>query len=468
MNNKIKNIIIFLIPIFIFMLLFLAYHPGIITFDGNNQWAQVQSGIINDAHPFFSTFFMLILSKIHNTTSIVLFYQFFVFSIIWTYICKITRKNKNDFYIQIVFTLILSFTPIISIYSITLWKDILYSYYLFGISAILYLGSNKRFNYNYFELILLAILLFLVFSYRHNGVIVAILLMVFLTILFKKYKHIKSIIVILLAFTTIYSITLIPKTIYLNKYNEKIDSKTIDTGTINNYIFWMYAAHLKDNNITSKDDLEFLNKIANIKIWEKSYNPYLINDTNAVKKDGEYMIKNSKRFRTLFIKTSIKHPLTIINHYLKSDALLWSPYLQGYVYIYNFTKWDYPYNFDSIVNSRLPIVKKLYDKVINFTYIKPIDSIFHRPANLMYLSILITIILSISLKSKKYYLILLPMFGNLISLLPINLAQDLRYVYINYLTFAFILLIFILNINKIYKYYYYILNNKIHNFNSKN
>ena len=59
----------------IFLLLFFAYYPGIITYDGNNQWQQVQSGVISNAHPFFSTYFMLLLSKLHNTTSIVLLFQ---------------------------------------------------------------------------------------------------------------------------------------------------------------------------------------------------------------------------------------------------------------------------------------------------------------------------------------------------------------------------------------------------------
>ena len=63
--NKIKDnripIICGLIPFIIFIILYFAYYPGIITFDGNNQWQQVQSGIITNAHPFFSTYFMYLL-----------------------------------------------------------------------------------------------------------------------------------------------------------------------------------------------------------------------------------------------------------------------------------------------------------------------------------------------------------------------------------------------------------------------
>ena len=70
-----KDIIIFLTTFFILGLIFLMYYPGIITYDSNNQWAQVQSGIITNAHPFFSTYFMLLLSKIWNDTRIVVIFQ---------------------------------------------------------------------------------------------------------------------------------------------------------------------------------------------------------------------------------------------------------------------------------------------------------------------------------------------------------------------------------------------------------
>ena len=48
---------------------------------------------------------------------------------------------------------------------------------------------------------------------------------------------------------------------------------------------------------------------------------------------------------------------------------------------------------------------------------------------------------------KKYFLLLTPALANSLPLFLINLAQDLRYVYINYLTLIFVLLIFVNNYN---------------------
>lgn len=449
MKNKYKSLVIFLIPLTIFTILFFTYFPGIITYDGNNQWQQVQSGMITNAHPFFSTFFMLILSKIYNDPSIVLFFQILIFSLLWSYICKNTRKSNKDFYIQIVYTIIMSCIPIISTYSITLWKDVLYSYYLIGLSYIFFVGIDKNFKYNKLELTIISILLFLIYSYRHNGVIVAIFLLIFM-LLYLKNKNKKQGIFIFVCFCSLIAIFSIPKKIFLDNSEKLKNDNEVYLSTIDNYIFWMYGAHLNGNNIKSKDDLKFLNSIADTNKWKEVYDPYIINNTNLMDKNEEYAIENINKFRTLFLKTTFQHPLTIVKHYLCSDALLWSPYNQGYVYVYDFVKWDKPFDFS--LNSKIPFIRKLYTLVVNCTFIEPINTIFHRPANLMYLSIIIIFILSKSLKNKKLFIVLFPMIANFISLLPINLAQDLRYVYINYLTFFFVLMLLILNINEVKLY----------------
>ena len=136
-NNKYtKDLIIFIIPLLIFTLIFNIYYPGIIPFDGNNQWQQVQTKIITNAHPFFSTYFMYLLSKIWNDPKIVIFFQIIIFSFFWMIMCRNTRKD--NFIKQILYTVFISFIPIISLYSITLWKDVLYSYYMMMLAFITY------------------------------------------------------------------------------------------------------------------------------------------------------------------------------------------------------------------------------------------------------------------------------------------------------------------------------------------
>ena len=451
-----------IIPMIIFLILFMSYYPGIITYDGNNQWQQVQSGIITNAHPFFSTYFMYLLSKLHNTTSTVLLFQMIIFSFIWGILCDNLKCSRKLEIVKICFTTIMCLTPIIGIYSITLWKDILYSYYLFALSIILFKGINNDFKYSIFDYLLFGLLLALVFSYRHNGMIVSVLfLIIILFIVFKKRKQmikkeLKKSLTIILSFIIVIAIIAIPKKIILESSQEKITKQTsqkkeISLSTIDSYTLWIMGAHITDGNISSSSDLEFLNNIIPIKEWKDVYDPYIINSTNLAENlDKEFLVNNSNKFRNIFIKYSKKNPGTIISHYLKSDALLINPISSryGYVYIFSFSEWSSPLGFEAITNSKLPIVKKYYNKIINYSISKPLD-LLYQPALWLYFSIIFSLILSIKVYGKKIWLFIMPMILNTISLLPINLAQDLRYVYINFLTFFGILIIFIVNYKSI-------------------
>lgn len=70
----------------------------------------------------------------------------------------------------------------------------------------------------------------------------------------------------------------------------------------------------------------------------------------------------------------------------------------------------------------------------------------YTPAIPFYISIFLAIVMS--KKDKRYLLLILPMLLNTLSLLPTNVAQDLRYVYVNYLILAFLIGIFILDRNE--------------------
>ena len=105
-----RNLITFLIPFCLFMFLLLVFSPGIISYDGNNQWEQIVSGNINNAHPFFTTYFMLLLSKIWNSPTVVLAFQVFIFSYFWMNIARIIRENnKKSFKKILIYTIVISF-----------------------------------------------------------------------------------------------------------------------------------------------------------------------------------------------------------------------------------------------------------------------------------------------------------------------------------------------------------------------
>lgn len=450
MKLKRKDLIIFLIPFTLFMFLLLVFYPGIITCDGNNQWNQLVADNINNSHPFFSTFFMLWLSKIWNSPTIVLMFQVFIFSYFWMHICKIIRKNnKNSFKKELIYTIIISFVPIISLYSITLWKDILYSYYLMFTIYYIYKGIKDNFNYSVFDIFNIGLLITLVFNYRHNGMITAVLMLIIFAIIFIKEKlGIKKVLIVIMTFVLLNGLIAIPKKSYLDKFNENYIPKKESVSTIDSYIIWMYGAHIKDNNIET-EDLKKLNEVIPIKDWRIIYNPFLINATGFYDLNSEYYNDNVDYFRKSFIKYTLKNPFTIIVHYLKADALLWSPFPIGYIYSFDYTDWWPKYEFNNgklygydEINLKFPIIKKVVEKITSFTLYKPF-CLFYQPASALYVSLILIYLLIKQNKNKKYWLLITPCIFNILPLIPINLAQDLRYVYINYLTLLFVGLVFI-------------------------
>lgn len=259
----------------------------------------------------------------------------------------------------------------------------------------------------------------------------------------------KKIILTILVFLSLNGLISIPKNFYLEKLKKNEIPKE-SLSTIDSYMVWMYGAHLHDDNI-SEDDLKKLNNVIPIDEWKIAYNPYLINNIGFYEKDVVYYNKNKDYFRSLFIETSLKHPLTIIEHYLKADSLLWSPIpLSGrYVYTFDYTEWwpDYEFNNGELYGYEgskieFPFIKKIVEKLTSYTLRFPINIIYY-PALALYASMLLVYMLIKQNKNKKYWLLLTPCLFNTISLLPINLAQDLRYVYINYLTLLVVGLIFI-------------------------
>lgn len=457
MNKEtIKKITFYLIPFLILLFIFLSFYPGIFTYDGNIQWNQVTSGYMNNFHPFLSTYFQYLLSFIWNSNSVLLVFQIIVLTVIWGNILNKLYDNKN-YKILIIYTALFLLCPIISLYAITTWKDVLYSYYLLSIMYYLYIGIYNDFKYTKYQYFIIGLLLFLIFNYRVNGMLVALLLLVLFYILIiknKKEKNAKLSIVILIVFILFNGLLIIPKNYHINKYNEHFKEEVSKPGlsTLDLFLTWMMGSHLNKNYIT-EDDKIFLDKFINLEEWKKEYSPFLINGVGFIEdKDIPYEIENQKQFRNIFFKYSLRHPFTIAEHYIKADALLWSPIPVGYIYHYDFKFWEKNYSFEVLNTSKIKWFNKIYEKFTTLTLRRPVRVWFYQPAVMMYLSIVLCYLLTKALKNKRIWLLLTPMFANILSLMPINIAQDLRYVYINYLTIGFILLLVCINFTSIKKY----------------
>ena len=122
---------------------------------------------------------MLLLSKIWNSITVVVVYQILLVSITWAYLCKIIKlENKKQTILMYIFTIIVMLLPLTCLFSITVWKDIIYTSYLFLCAILLFEWSENKYAFSSKKYCLLGLMIAMVFSYRHNGIIVSLLLLV--------------------------------------------------------------------------------------------------------------------------------------------------------------------------------------------------------------------------------------------------------------------------------------------------
>lgn len=436
-DKLINSAIIFAIMFILLLIALLSFFPGIMSVDGNNQWNQVVSNNIIKNHPFFSTFVWWVLSKIWFSPASLMVFQILLLSIIWTEICN-TLGQETKLLKKIIYTILMCLVPIIFMYAITAWKDIIYSYMLLTLALMFYIGIKKNFEYSYKDIFIISLSLVLIASYRYNGIIVTgISLIIFLMIFLKKKYGWKKILCSLGIFLIIFTTCKIPEKIMYHPTSET-------TGATNDIALFILSSVIVEDKIEDKNDLEIINKVYPIEQLKKEYNPYCI---NSMAFSESYNRENAgiyaKDIMSMLVKYAIKHPITIAKGYLKSDNILIGLSFgdkdgkgQGYVYIYEFSKWDTKYtgNFDEIVNPKFKAGYDFYLNLVNFSTSGTIIRKFYLPAVPLYLSIILMVIYTRKNKDNRYYLVLMPMILNTFSLLPINIAQDLRYAYINYLT----------------------------------
>ena len=430
---------IFLLTFLVLIFFLLIYYPGIMTYDSNLQWEEVLSGNITNTHPFISTYFMYLLSFIYKSPIVVLIYQMLVASYTFTKLYFMSDV-KNKIVKTIIYLFLITF-PLFAIYSITVWKDILYTFYLLNAGIIIYEWSIKGYDSKFNKKYLLPLLLALVFAYRLNGMIVAVLfLLVIIVVLIRHKEKLKNIIFLPIIFILLISSFTMIKNYYVSKLPLEEDTD-MQTSTLDNYMIWIMGEYLNSVELT-EDEYTFLNSISSVSDWREEYSGYIINFTNNLDKDLVFFNDHKDEFRELFINLVKRDPKPFIIHYLKADSLLISPVTKGYIYTYGFSNIYNFSNFNKIIDPVIPKVHVLYDYYINFVLRTPVLKLVYAPANAFFITILIVIYVVFRTGNNKKFWIIVPMVLNTMSLLPINIAQDLRYVYINYLTFVLALVIF--------------------------
>lgn len=451
-----KDLIIFLIPFAIFIYFLHVYDPGILNGDAYNQLHQITTNQFTNWHPFFHTFIERTCLEIFPTPLSVGIFQITLFSAMWTIICKYNRNSdKFDkfFILQVIITLIIALIPINAIYSISLDKDTLFSYFLMFLCFLIQVMVNKKGNIGFSFALLMSITMAFVSQIRPNGMIMIIIFLVLLAIyLYKNFKTNKMYLII-----PILTITCI---LLISSLNIVYDVENTQKDAILDKTSHMLSYY--DLNVDVSDaDKE--------KIYQLISKDTINNNFDIHYTDPTYFhvlnhtaYKNDKMgYVSMVIKYTLQNPIKFMEYLFESSPIVWDitrdDDWEGYAYytdyslarnnFYNEHKDYKPENpqIDNASSKNMGTAEyNTVDSYVNaFTENHVLDTLFNSPALYMYLSFILLGMMYFITRSKDMLLIYVP---NLINILTVMISipiQSNRYLYSNLVVFYLLLIIFI-------------------------
>ena len=404
----------------------LEYFPGITSFDTYTQLNQILGNMpYSNHHPIIHTsiigLFYNIGYTIFKSRNIgILFFTIFQMSFVsFTFantLYILYKNNIKNIYLIILF-IFYYLVPYNALYSITAYKDVLFSCIV--MLFILFLYDNKDNKLTTIKKLELTILTILVCLLRTNGIIAVVFL--FIIFLIKKYKEFIICIGSGLIISFIFNILII------NIFNvEKVESVESFSIPIQNISYV-----IKNNGNISKDELNKLNKYINPETIKEVYDvDYVDPVKNSM--DNKYLNDNKIEFIKLWGSIGIKN----INMYIRSYVYQTSGYWYHNYGVNTFPTFD---NYDD-----LGIVHKSYNisianKILNILmYLnRAVQHCLWSNALSIYMVIYS---LYYTFRKNKYKLYIYPIiFIWLTLLIATPVGYEFRYQYSVFISFPFIL-----------------------------
>ncbi|MBQ4646920.1 MAG: hypothetical protein IJB79_06195 [Candidatus Gastranaerophilales bacterium] len=420
---------------------FLAYFPGIFTYDVYYQASFFMIKDYPEINPLLHNLLIYLTLFINFATNSktfgILCYTVFQSTImfsIFAYAIQILSKYNINHYLKLFALLFFALHPINHIFSITATKDTLFSgiVLLFILQLIDLFQNRKTFTNDKKRIAFLILTIFLMFCLRHNGFVAYLIFLP--TLLMTNKKYIKKSLIIFLTPIVLFSFYgLIKKTAGIKPapIASSIGIPLQQMGRVRKFA----------KNLDIKDIETYKNLVSKEK--ELAYFPYNV-DTIKIDSDLlhsnhiENALKKPLPYINLWLKWGIQHPKIYTDAFLLNNYTYWYPNMNFitislHYFFYTQNRWDEIYGIGIEQKSFAPKIKKLYDEIfLNNKFEQyPIISNFFSISSILWLNILCFFIL---LYKKKYKLIM-PLIFNFCLIFTILLGPIslLRYIYFNYL-----------------------------------
>ena len=283
---------------------FLRYYPGLLTADSCAQVAQaIGRATLTNHHPVFHTGIISlwvniginIFGNINKGIALYTIFQMLIMSIIFAIIINYLSRKEIPLFIRIMFLIYYMFYPINALFSVTMWKDILFAgvISLYVIYTYELLTDTDKYINKKINIILYCLISILVMYLRNNGIyIVLIMMAIILGVLYRNWKKIG------LIFLTIILLFFGTRTIIFNLLNIKNGS----VGEMLSIPLQQIARVKKYHKEQMDNDIiEEINNYFKCNNIEEKYNPVLSDPVKAELNES-YFNENKIGFIKLWIK----------------------------------------------------------------------------------------------------------------------------------------------------------------------
>ena len=432
-QRRILFVIFLTIPLISGLIYWLAFFPGILSYDSIFQWDELSRFQFSNWHPALHTIIFWFLTRFWHSPAIMSLFQIIVFSVVIAYGLITFLDFGLPAPLLIVLDMIISIVPLNGMMQITIWKDVIYSISILLLSIFLLkiIHSKGEWvslgrNWIYLGFAVACVTLF-----RHNGFPVAYGTLLMLWIGFRQkqwfyYAFISSLIFTVVVIGPLY------KALRVNR------SASQPVGIV---FIHPIAAHVRAGASFTVDEAAFLNSILPIRQgW-----PYSCYDATVLLYEGlnfNPVGENPLYAAGILGRLTLNSPIVSLKHFYCLSSFIWDPIQPAgvpleTVYTYNELTSVNPewlvYASEVTQKPKLPVVRELIIKVMDsYTQLDP-GKILWRPAVYLYVYIF-AVLLYVYRRKDKLFLFLLapPLYQSLVIAVTTQL-QAVRYQYPVYL-----------------------------------
>jgi hypothetical protein len=429
---------LYFIPFACGLIYWLAFFPGVMSYDSVFQWDQLSTLQITNWHPAIHTIMMWFLTRIWYSPAIVSLFQVIIASLVIGYgLNSIRKASQLPGYLFIGLSFVISANPLVGVMNVTLWKDVLYSYnvLLLAILILNIVRSDGEWILKSTHLILLGSTLASIWLFRFNGFPVVLSGLIILVIIYKKYfRHFAyasliSFILMLFVLSPLYTIFKVNVSLsqnyglsFLNPIVSYVKSKP-------------YLAYLSENEKQYLQNIYPLDKPWNYSCYDATVFFYGNTNLYPVIRDPLTVVK-------IFTKLAFRDPKIMLNHFLCLSSFVWQLNQPHNVYLETilFDTYDLDQTpswlvYKDVINqsSLLPEVRGLIKRVVGAEWHRDSSMILWRPAVYMYLFLASLAFFVYRTGRKNWLLISIPMIAQSVVIMFTSQLQALRYQYSVYL-----------------------------------